>query len=67
MDKRTPFRKHTARHSSLGSCGHLILRGDVIGWDPDTRRSRCATCFRNIRVREAAKRQREVNERMKVA
>jgi len=66
IQDKSPFRAKKAKYVFRASCGHLILTGDTIGYDPATKQTRCHQCFANIREREARARQTAVNERMKV-
>ncbi len=52
----------TANRVSTGTCGHLILPGDTIGYERDTRRTKCRVCIE----RELRNRHGRVLERMKV-
>lgn len=62
----TRFKKIHAKHDSLASCGHNILSGDIIGYDPHTEKTRCAVCFANIRAREGKKDQESMNRNMRL-
>jgi hypothetical protein len=61
---RSPWRRIIAGHTSTGSCGHIIIPGDVIGFDPETHQTRCHVCYRNIRTRMGNARQRRMNDSM---
>ena len=56
----------TAKHNGTASCGHAIIAGDEIGYDPQSKRTRCNVCAAAITEREAMRKQRAANERMKV-
>ncbi len=55
-----------AGRTSTASCGHLILAGDTIGYDPQSKKTRCQTCATAIREREGRRKHKSANERMKV-
>jgi hypothetical protein len=56
------YRLIVARRTSTGTCGHLIIPGDVIGFSPETHRTLCRECFKRRRLEEHTK----ALERMKV-
>jgi hypothetical protein len=55
-----------AGRTSTASCGHIIIAGDTIGYDPQSKKTRCQTCATAIREREGRVKQAALNERMKV-
>ena len=66
MKTQHSFKEITARFQTTGSCGHLIMRDDVIGYDRAGMRTRCETCWRNMKERAARGEQRGMMEGMRV-
>lgn len=64
--RRIRWRGIRAKFAGIAGCGHNILAGDTIGYDPDTHNSRCRKCFEIIREREGRERQESINRKMKV-
>lgn len=55
-----------AKYDGIATCGHNILAGDKIGYDPETQHTRCRKCFANIQNREGREKQETMNQGMKV-
>jgi hypothetical protein len=60
------FHEITANYRSTGNCGHLIQKGDEIGWNPKYKLTLCEKCMTNIRLRTLVKNEREHMERMRL-
>ena len=60
------FKKVRAKFDAIGSCSHVILSGETIGYDPATRKTRCAVCFSNIREREGKREQESMNRNLRL-
>ena len=45
-DRFYNYREISARFKSDGSCGHAIVKGDRIGWNPGNKKTQCADCWR---------------------
>lgn len=60
------FHEMMARYQTTGGCGHLILRGDIIGYDRQGQRTRCAVCWKNMQERAAKRVHREQMEAMRM-
>lgn len=66
MKPKHIFHEITARFQTTGSCGHLIMRGDAIGYDRAGMRTRCEACWRNMKERAAKREHRGMMEGMRV-
>lgn len=44
-DRFRDFREIRAQFASRGACGHSIVVGDAVGWNPRARRVVCAACW----------------------
>ena len=60
------FKKVRAKFDAIGSCSHIILAGETIGYDPATKKTRCAVCFSNIRERDGKREQESMNRNLRV-
>ncbi len=56
----------SARYNGRAGCGDIILKGDVIAYNPTDHRTLCEKCWRNLSLREAYRRDRDMQERMKL-
>ncbi len=50
------YRELKAKRAEPATCGHPVRIGDVIGWNPRTKRTQCAGCWLkwSVENREAA-------------
>jgi hypothetical protein len=55
-----------SRYNNQASCGHLILPGDTIGFDPEKKQTRCQFCWKNMKARAGLRRDRAIQEEMKI-
>jgi hypothetical protein len=55
-----------ARFTNTAGCGHLILPGDVIAFNMIDKRTRCAECWRKVKIRKALESDRAYMEEMKI-
>jgi len=39
------YREITAKRAGDATCGHVILVGDPIGWNPRTKNTQCDACW----------------------
>ncbi len=61
------FIQMKANYQSQGWCGHLILKGDGIGYDRKKRRAICQDCFERVKLKELARKEQEIQEAMKLS